>query len=90
MNLAEIQSQHVGTNVTFFHLLLNQIYCNNKMAESLSLLSSFEKILYDRIEDPGGRIHEAHNPIYNESLMIEIETLPMGFISCRYVKTRIV
>ena len=45
------------------------------MAESLSLLSSFEKILYDRIEDPGGRIHEAHNPIYNESLMIEIETL---------------
>ena len=22
-----------------------------------------------------GRIHEAHNPIYNESLMIEIETL---------------
>jgi len=22
-----------------------------------------------------GRIHEAHNPVYNESLMIEIETL---------------
>jgi hypothetical protein len=45
------------------------------MAESLSLLSNFEKILYDRIEDLRGRIHEAHNPIYNESLMIEIETL---------------
>jgi hypothetical protein len=45
------------------------------MAESLSLLSNFQKILYDRIEDLRGRIHEAHNPIYNESLMIEIETL---------------
>jgi hypothetical protein len=45
------------------------------MAESLSLLSNFEKILYDRIEELRGRIHEAHNPIYNESLMIEIETL---------------
>jgi hypothetical protein len=40
-----------------------------------SLLSDFEKILYDRIEELRGRIHEAHNPIYNESLMIEIETL---------------
>jgi hypothetical protein len=45
------------------------------MAESLSLLSNFQKILYDRIEDLRGKIHEAHNPIYNESLMIEIETL---------------
>jgi hypothetical protein len=45
------------------------------MAESLSLLSSFQKILHDRIEELRGRIHEAHNPIYNESLMIEIETL---------------
>ena len=45
------------------------------MAESLTLLSSFEKILYDRVEDLRGRIHEAHNPVYNESLMIEIETL---------------
>jgi hypothetical protein len=44
------------------------------VAES-SLLPNFEKILYDRIEDPRGRVHEAHNPIYNESLMIEIETL---------------
>ena len=44
------------------------------MAES-SLLPNFEKILYNRIEDLRGRIHEAHNPIYNESLMIEIETL---------------
>jgi len=40
-----------------------------------SLLSDFEKILDDRIEDLGGRIHEAHNPVYNRSLMIEIETL---------------
>jgi len=40
-----------------------------------SLLSDFEKILNDRIEDLRGRIHEAHNPVYNESLMIEIETL---------------
>jgi hypothetical protein len=45
------------------------------MAESLSLLSNFQKILNDRIEELRGRIHEAHNPIYNESLMIEIETL---------------
>jgi hypothetical protein len=45
------------------------------MAESLSLRSNFQKILYDRIEDLRGRVHEAHNPIYNESLMIEIETL---------------
>jgi hypothetical protein len=45
------------------------------MAESLSLLSSFQKILHDRIEELRGRIYEAHNPIYNESLMIEIETL---------------
>jgi hypothetical protein len=45
------------------------------MAESLSLLSSFQKILYDRIEELRSRIHEAHNPVYNESLMIEIETL---------------
>jgi hypothetical protein len=45
------------------------------MAESLSLLSNFQKILHDRIEELRGRIHEAHNPIYNESLMIEIETL---------------
>ena len=45
------------------------------MAESLSLLSNFQKILSYRIEELRGRIHEAHNPIYNESLMIEIETL---------------
>jgi hypothetical protein len=45
------------------------------VAESLSLLPNFEKILYDRIEDLRGRIHEAHNPIYNENLSIEIETL---------------
>ena len=44
------------------------------MAESLSLLSNFQKILSDRIEELTGRIHEAHNPVYNESLMIEIET----------------
>ena len=40
-----------------------------------SLLSDFQKILNDRIEELRGRIHEAHNPVYNESLMIEIETL---------------
>ena len=45
------------------------------MSESLSLLSNFQKILNDRIEELRGRIHEAHNPVYNESLMIEIETL---------------
>ena len=45
------------------------------MVESLSLLSNFQKIVYDRIEDLRGRIHEAHNHVYNESLMIEIETL---------------
>jgi len=42
-----------------------------------SLLSDFEKIPDDRIEDLRGRIHEALNPIYNESLMIEIETLQL-------------
>jgi hypothetical protein len=45
------------------------------MTESLLLLSDFEKILLDRIEELRGRVHEAHNPIYNGSLMIEIETL---------------
>jgi len=45
------------------------------MSELSSLLSDYKKILHDRIEDLRGRIHEAHNPIYNESLMIEIETL---------------
>jgi hypothetical protein len=45
------------------------------MAESLLLLSNFQKILHDRIEELRSRIHEAHNPIYNESLMIEIRTL---------------
>ena len=40
-----------------------------------SLLSDFEKIIDDRIEELRRRIHEAHNPVYNESLMIEIETL---------------
>jgi len=40
-----------------------------------SLLSDFEKILDDRIEELRRRIHEAHNPVYNESLMIEIEML---------------
>jgi hypothetical protein len=38
------------------------------MIEPLPLLSDFEKILLDRI-------HKAHNPIYNETLMIEIETV---------------
>ena len=45
------------------------------MTESLPSLSDLEKMLLDRIDDLRGRIHEAHNPIYNESLMIEIETL---------------
>jgi hypothetical protein len=48
------------------------------MAESLSLLSNFQKIVYDRIEDLRGRIYEAHNPIYNESLMIEIIDLDIN------------
>ena len=45
------------------------------MTESLPSLSDFENILVDRIEDLRGRIHKAHNPIYNETVMIEIETL---------------
>ena len=46
------------------------------MTESLPLLlSDFEKILTNRIEDLRGRIHKAHNPIYNETVMTEIETL---------------
>jgi hypothetical protein len=32
-------------------------------------------VLLDRIEDLRGRIHKAHKPIYNETVMIEIETL---------------
>jgi hypothetical protein len=38
-------------------------------------LSDFERMLLNRIEDLRGRIHKAHNPIYNETVMIEIETL---------------
>ena len=53
------------------------------MSESLSLLSNFQKILYDRIEELRGRIHKAHNPVYNESLMIENRNAAMGFISNR-------
>jgi hypothetical protein len=45
------------------------------MSKSLSSLPDFEKILLDRIEELRGRIHKAHNPIYNETLIIEIETL---------------
>ena len=45
------------------------------MTESLLLLSDFEKMLLDRIEDLRDRIHKAHNPIYNETVIIEIETL---------------
>ena len=51
------------------------ILCSHIMTESLPLLSDFEKMLLDRIEDLRGRIHKAHNPIYNETVMIEIETL---------------
>ncbi|MBV9177249.1 MAG: hypothetical protein JO327_00265 [Nitrososphaeraceae archaeon] len=45
------------------------------MTESLPLLPDFEKMLFDRIEDLRGRIHKAHSPIYNETVMIEIQTL---------------
>jgi hypothetical protein len=45
------------------------------MTQSLPLLSDFEKMLLDRIKDLRGRIHKEHNPIYNETVMIEIETL---------------
>lgn len=45
------------------------------MAQSSSLLPSFEKILYDRIEAANREIHQAHSPVYNETLSIEIETL---------------
>ena len=45
------------------------------MTESLLLLSDFEKMLLDRIEDLRSRIHKTHNPIYNETVMIEIETV---------------
>jgi hypothetical protein len=45
------------------------------MTESLLLLSDFEKMLLDRIEDLRDRIHKAHNHIYNETVIIEIETL---------------
>ena len=48
------------------------------MIESLSslpLLSNFENTLQGRIKRLKGRMHTAHNPIYNESLLIQIETL---------------
>jgi hypothetical protein len=45
------------------------------MAQSSSLLSSFEKILYDRVETTKHEIHVAHSSVYNETLSIEIETL---------------
>ena len=47
----------------------------SKSLSSASLLSDFEKVLLDRIKELEGRIHKAHNPIYNETVMIEIETL---------------
>ena len=59
----------------FAHILAVSNQISIYMTESLSLLSNFQKILNDRIEELRGRIHEAHNPIYNESLMIETETL---------------
>jgi len=46
-----------------------------KISTGLIHIIHFEKVLLDRIEDLRGRIHKAHNPIYNETVMIEIETL---------------
>ena len=46
----------------------------SKPSSSL-LLSEYENILHDRIKELKGMMHPAHNPIYNESLSIEIETL---------------
>jgi hypothetical protein len=43
------------------------------MTESLPLISDFGKMLLDRIEDLRGRIHKAHNPIYNETVMSVIK-----------------
>jgi hypothetical protein len=51
---------------------MNNTICLSIMTSSLS---DFEKILIYRIEDLRGRIHKAHNPVYNETVMIEIETL---------------
>ena len=42
---------------------------------SLLLLSEYENALHDRIKELKDMMHPAHNPIYNESLSIEIETL---------------
>ena len=39
------------------------------------LLSEYENALHDRIKELKDMMHPAHNPIYNESLSIEIETL---------------
>ena len=47
---------------------------SSKPSSSL-LLSEYENALYDRIKELKGMIHPAHNPIFNESLSIEIETL---------------
>jgi hypothetical protein len=58
--------------MTFFSF--GQIKSIYHMIETLPLLSDFEKILFDRINELRHRIHKADNPIYKDILMIEIET----------------
>ena len=47
----------------------------SKPTSLLLLLSEYENALHDRIKELKDMMHPAHNPIYNESLSIEIETL---------------
>jgi hypothetical protein len=63
-------------NMSFFSLCHTSIH----MTESLPSLLDFEKMLLDRIEDLRGRIYKAHNPIYNETVMIETETLQWVYL----------
>ena len=50
-------------------------YIRDNAKPSSLLLSEYENILHDRIKELKGMMHPAHNPIYNESLSIETETL---------------
>jgi hypothetical protein len=45
------------------------------MQAKKAFIQTLKKIFLDRIQVLGGRIQKTHKPIYNETLMMEIETL---------------
>jgi hypothetical protein len=46
-----------------------------KSSSASVLLADFENTINERIKELQSSKHPAHNPIYNESLTIQIETL---------------